>query len=297
MSYFSERNPTRRCRWRAWVGSVVGPPRWPLVLAWLSVLAAGASPHHARAQAVRGVVIDDTNQQPVVSAMVRLVVGDELRDGRETDGAGRFLLPVPGEGEYRLEVARLGYETARSQPFHVSLSDTVAVEFRIAPDAVLLAPITVTARSRLGRHLFERRRSEWGRGVFLDRRAIDSLAPTRSADVLAGVEDVVVRWDIGTTSSGFRDLIPNVWSVRGRGCVLYMVDFVPVRSLTEDGTSDWSGYQLGMLDPDDIEAVEVYRSVLEVPPELRRYTYVPSRKGGMGLANCGLVVFWTRQGW
>jgi hypothetical protein len=242
-------------------------------------------------------VIDDTSQQPVVSAMVRLVVGDELREARETDGAGRFLMPVPGEGEYRLEVTRLGYETARSQPFHVSGADTVSVEFRIAPDAVLLAPITVTARSRQGRHLFERRRTEWGRGVFLDRRMIDSLAPSRPADVLDDVDDLVVRYEIGTTSTGFRDLIPTVRSVRGRGCLLYMVDLVPARSLTEDGTSDWSGYQLGMLEPEDIQAVEVYRSILEVPRELQRYTYVPSRRGGMGLVNCGLVVFWTRQGW
>jgi hypothetical protein len=52
-----------------------------------------------------------------------------------------------------------------------------------------------------------------------------------------------------------------------------------------------------MLEPEDIQAVEVYRSILEVPRELQRYTYVPSRRGGMGLVNCGLVIFWTRQGW
>jgi hypothetical protein len=126
---------------------------------------------------------------------------------------------------------------------------------------------------------------------------IDSLAPSRPADVLDDVDDLVVRYEIGTTSTGFRDLIPTVRSVRGRGCLLYMVDLVPVRSLTEDGASDWSGYQMGMLEPEDIEAVEVYRSILEVPRELQRYTYVPSRRGGMGLVNCGLVIFWTRQGW
>lgn len=263
----------------------------------LVALATLSAPTAVFAQAVRGVVVDDTNLAPVSAAMVRLVVGEELREGRETDAAGRFLMPLPGAGDFQLEVSRLGYRTARSQTFRVEGLDTVTVEFRIAPDAVLLDPITVTARSRLGRNLFERRRTEWGRGVFLDRRSIDSIAPSRPADVLEGVEDVVVRYEFGATGSGFMDLLPTVRSVRGRGCVLFMVDLVPVRSLQEEETSDWAGYQLGLLEPDDIMAVEVYRSIREVPSELQRYTYVPRRDGGIGLVNCGLVVFWTRQGW
>jgi hypothetical protein len=86
--------------------------------------------------------------------------------------------------------------------------------------------------------------------------------------------------------------------------MLYMVDFVPVRPEPwADG--DWAGYQLSSLTGDDIVAAEVYRSVLEVPPELRQYTdqsltvwslqsYRPLQQDKI---HCGLTVFWTRAGW
>jgi hypothetical protein len=256
-----------------------------------------ALPTPGAAQVVRGVVVDDTNLSPVSAAMVRLVVGEELATGRETDGQGRFRLPVPTAGEYRLEVSRLGYETTRSQPFRVEMGDTVSVEFRILPDAVLMAPLTVTARSRRGRDAFERRRSEWGRGVFLDRMRIDSIAPRHPADVLKGIEDLDLRWEWGANAIGSVGVLPTLRSVRGRGCMLYMVDWVPVRAEREMVPNDWAGYQLGMLEERDLVAVEVYRSVLEVPAELQRYTYTLSPTGGPGLVHCGLVLFWTRQGW
>jgi hypothetical protein len=92
--------------------------------------------------------------------------------------------------------------------------------------------------------------------------------------------------------------MPWLRSVRGRGCMLYMVDWVPVRPADPSAPGgDWGGYQLGLLDEQDLVAVEVYRSVLEVPRELQRYTYSLSPTGGPGLVHCGLVLFWTRQGW
>lgn len=253
-------------------------------------------PSRAAAQAVRGIVVDDSNLSPVAGAMVRLVVDGELGNGRETDDEGRFFLAVDRDGEYQLEVARLGYATTRSQPFTIVQGDTLDVEFRVLPDAVLLAPITVTARSNRGRDLFERRREEWGRGIFLGPDEIAALAPDHPAKVLKGLENVDVRWGWGLSSSGMPGPIPSVRTVQGRGCVLYMVDYVPVRESLFGG-GDWAGYQLGSLGGEDIVAVEVYRSVLEVPKELQRYTYRLSPSGGLGLVHCGLVVFWTGAGW
>ena len=106
------------------------------------------------------------------------------------------------------------------------------------------------------------------------------------------------------SSSGFYGPVPSVRSVLGRGCILYMVDFVPVHAEPwADG--DWSGYQLSSLMGKDLVAVEVYRSVLETPPELRKHTdqFRPvwnERSMGVGYQesiHCGLVVFWTRAGW
>jgi hypothetical protein len=56
-----------------------------------------------------------------------------------------------------------------------------------------------------------------------------------------------------------------------------------------------------MLDGEDIEAVEYYRYIGEVPPDLRDYAMVVedlSGRGGLSAAsNCGLVIFWTKAGW
>jgi hypothetical protein len=250
------------------------------------------------------VVVDDNTLTPVPGAMVRLVRDDEPRTGTETDDEGRFLLPVEAGVEYRLQVGRLGYETALSRSLAVEAGDTLSVEFRVLPDAVLLDPITIVAHSRRGRDAFDHRRVEWDRGFFISPSMVDSISPRYPAELLKGLDKVDVRWGWGVSSTGMPGPMPSVRTVLGRGCMLYMVDFVPVRPEPwADG--DWAGYQLSSLTGDDIVAAEVYRSVLEVPPELRQYTdqsltvwslqsYRPLQQDKI---HCGLTVFWTRAGW
>jgi hypothetical protein len=88
--------------------------------------------------------------------------------------------------------------------------------------------------------------------------------------------------------------------------MIFMVNRVPV--LPEPWVSihqPWAGYQLAALDGQDVVAVEVYRSFNEVPPEFLRHTHQMrsvANEGSFGpmtedLVNCGMVVFWTREGW
>jgi hypothetical protein len=256
------------------------------------------------AQVIRGVVVDDTNRTPVLGAQVRLVKDGDVGRGTETDNQGRFLLPLPSGGDYRLRVSRMGYATALSQTLKVEAGDTVSVELLVRPDAVLLDPLTIVGRSRRGRSVFERRRTEWDRGIFLSPAMIDSISPEHPAEVLKGLENVDMAWGWGRSSTGMPGRMPEVRTTLGRGCVLYMVDFVPV--LPEPwAPGDWSGSQLSNLAGRDVVAVEVYRSVLEVPPELRQHTnrFRPIwSERAMGVRyeesiHCGLVVFWTRSGW
>jgi len=264
----------------------------------------GGSLSPARAQAIRGIVVDDTSLTPVPGALVRLVRDEEPDRGTETDDEGRFLLPALAGVEYRLQVSRLGYETTLSRPLTVERGDTLTVEFRVLPDAVLLDPITIVARSRKGRDAFDRRSMEWDRGIFLSPAMVDSLSPHHPAELLKGLPKVDVRWGWGVSSTGMPGPMPSVRTGLGRGCMLYMVDFVPVNA-EPWAEGDWSGYQLSSLTGEDIVAAEVYRSVLEVPPELRRYTdrmravWSPQsdRVGFQEDIHCGLTVFWTRVGW
>lgn len=268
-----------------------------LALATLG-LADGAT-RSVAGQVVRGTVVDDQNLARVLGATVRLVVGEERTAGTETDANGAFLLALPGKGEYRLEVSRLGYRTALSQTFIVAGTDTLSVEFRVSPDAILLDPITVTGKTHLGRRVFERHRDEWRKGFFFDAAQVDSVAPQHPAQVYDAVEKAVVHWGWGQYTTGGYGPVPSVQTFLGRGCMLYMVDWVPVipDPLVRQ---DWASDQLGNLQQEDVVAVEVYRSVTEVPPELQRYTHrFRFLAGGAreDMVHCGLTVFWTRQGW
>lgn len=270
----------------------------------LAILLLPFQAHPLHAQVIRGVVLDDLTLEPVSAALVRLVRYGETKIGTQTREDGRFSLNVPGSDEFQLEVSRLGYETSLSQPLRVEKGDTVSVEFRVRPDAVLLDPITVVGQSRLGRNTFERRRSESDRGLFFTPAMIDSIAPDHPAKILKGLEDVDVRWGWGVSSTGMAGPMPSVRTVLGRGCLLYMVDFVPVMA-EPWAPNDWSGSQLSSLEGRDIVAAEVYRSVLDVPPELRVHTdqfrpvWSPRSTGVryQESIHCGLVVFWTRAGW
>lgn len=224
--------------------------------------------------------------------------------GTESDEEGRFFIAPLKPGEYRLEVRRMGYTRTLSQAVVVEMGDTVDVEFYVRPDAILLSPLTIVGRSRRGRDAFERRRLGADRGIFLTPSMIDSISPDHPAEVLKGLDKVDVAWGWGTIGSGQPGPIPKVRTVLGRGCVLYMVDFMQVNP-PPWANGDWSSFLLGGLRGEDIVAVEVYRSVLEVPKDLRRYTDRTRTVWNLGSGqarfqediHCGLVVYWTKQGW
>jgi hypothetical protein len=264
----------------------------------------GVAPIGLGAQTIRGVVVDDINLKPVPTARVRLLFDDEVRVTAETDTQGRFTLTSFSPGHYRIEVSRLGYETSLSQVIPIEGEDTVSVEFRVRPDAIVLSPLTIVGHSRRGRDQFERRRLSADRGIFITPEMVDSIAPNHPVDVLKGLEEVDVRWGWGRNSTGSPGPIPSVRTVLGTGCLLYLVDFMQVNPPPWVG-GDWSSFLLGGLAGKEVVAVEVYRSVLEVPDELRRYTsrvrtVQNPRTGRFGIQDssmCGLVVFWTKQGW
>jgi hypothetical protein len=238
-------------------------------------------------QAIVGVLIDDTDGRPIPTAAVTLLRGPAELATVTTDDQGRFRMPVPLPGFYRLAADRIGYVPTESQMVEVETGVILTVEFRILPDAILMEPILVTARSDQGRSIFEDRRQEWGRGIYLTPAMVDSINPRlHPAEVFRGQEDVWLSWGTGRLDSGAWAMVPRIKTYRGDGCLQYMVDRVPVRP-----GPGWTAFPLDGLLPQDIVAVEIYRYVGEAPPELRRF----ATAGDMSM--CGLVVLWTHAGW
>ena len=270
----------------------------------------------ARAQAIRGHLIDDSNQAPVGGATITVLIGESRSTQTLTGDDGYFLVALDAWGTYQLEAARIGYKTTTSQPFLVERSDTVTVDFRVLPDAVLLQPLLVTARSNRGREAFHRRMENWDRGIFITPAMVDSINPRQHpAEVLRKQPKVWLSWGWGSDPwSGVSGPVPNIHTFLGEGCVSYMIDGRAVRRPRFAEGPLWLDWPLNTLKAEDIVAVEVYRHITEVPEELRNaanevfhgeaLSHLPSIAAGgervqrdfMPLT-CGIINFWTRVGW
>lgn len=290
----------------------------PLALpATLLVLAFLAGPRGVLAQsAIRGHLIDDGALAPVGGATITVLIGETRGARVTTRDDGSFFIALDAWGTYRLEAERIGYGATVSNPFVVEAGDTVTVDFRILPDAILMNPILVTARSNRGENVFYRRMEEWGEGIFVTPDMIDSIRPRHPADVLRNQEDIWLSWEWyrnpETLATG---LVPKIRSFQGRGCLSYMIDGRPVYRPRWATGPIWMDYPFDMLDGDDLVAVEIYRSIGEVPPDIRSAAEeifngqaapgVPRLDGSMAARvqqdfaelPCGIVNFWTRVGW
>ena len=282
--------------------------------ATFALLLALLSSAPASAQAIRGQLIDDSNQAPVGGAMITVVIGDDRGAQTLTGDDGSFLIALDAWGTYQLEAMRIGYRTTTSQPFLVERSDTVTVDFRILPDAVLLQPLLITARSNQGRNAFYRRMESWDQGIFITPAMVDSIQPRHPAEVLRKQPKVWLSWGWGRNPwSGESGPVPNIRTFLGYGCLGYMIDGRPVRRNRFATGPMWLDWPLNTLKAEDIVAVEVYRHITEVPEEIRNAANevfngqgpppVASITGGERVQqdniprSCGIVNFWTQAGW
>jgi hypothetical protein len=211
------------------------------------------TPASAWSQAViRGKVIESLNGRPIVTADLR-VFDDERRvlAIALTDTEGRFRIELPDSGTFDLAIRHLAYASILAENLSVGFNEDVELEVTLDPNAVLVEGVTV-----IGRTPFEpvrlvefRERAElnqrMGVGRIYMRDDLDRLNTTSARDLLAGL-----------TVGSCRPTI--------------LLDGLPA-----DGV-------LFGLSAEDLEGIEVYRGVTQIPPEFYRY--------GM----CGLTMLWTR---
>jgi hypothetical protein len=273
------RRPDDQRRIRRRLGLVIMRARFVIVALMLAVSAGSV-----HGQVLRGRVIEDGSEKPIATVALTL-----LRENGEkvstlvTDSFGRFLIRPPAFGAYKLEGTRIGYRTATSPRFQVGLTDTLDMEFRLLPDAVLLAPLTVTASSRPWHELmkppgvwpfYERKNymQKLGLGKFITREDIDNWVGNVSS-LLGTLPGVTVVQQRGGAAVQFR----RTAGISGSGeCVptLYL-NGAPVRGVTVDE----------LVSTMDLEGVEVYRGAAQLPGEFAGSD-----------SQCGVIVFWTRRG-
>jgi len=99
----------------------------------------------AAGQTFTGRVLDERSEEPVTTALVRLVDGEGAQLAVSiADSAGVYRVDVPGPGVYRLEAARIGFENFETPLLEVTNPDAeYPVDLLLRADPVELPGFTV----------------------------------------------------------------------------------------------------------------------------------------------------------
>jgi carboxypeptidase family protein len=208
--------------------------------------------------------VTDTSGVPLSRAEVWLVAVSTLRT--ISNDSGQFELPGLPPGSITLGVRRLGYESAT---FSATLKPgkTHRATFPLTPSVQSLAEVKVQDTASAWLSVFDQHRS-MHRGSFLTRSDFERDNLRIATDILRRVPGVqVVPTRTGTMvqmtrGAGARRCIPQLY-----------VHETPYSGNFDDFT------------PDDIEALEVYVGISEIPPDLVT----------MGRSICAAIVIWTRE--
>ncbi len=251
----------------------------PLSGALWALLLVGMPPDRAWAQdrMVTVRVVDDATGAPLVGAQIR---AGRLRG--VTDDRGLAVLHGFPASARRVVVTRIGYAPGSVA---APVGDIVAAELivHLRGEAVeargLRVEVKAPARLPALRRFYER--AERGTGKFIMRDDIERSMPRRVTDLFRSVPGVRVqptpRGDKLQMASSVPVLYGGVGTERGDCPVQYYVDGSPF-------TPAYPGVLGNEIRPDEVEGIEVYRRLSEVPVQFRR----PG-------AECGVVLIWFRE--
>lgn len=231
-----------------------------------------------------GTVLDDATAEPISGALVELLDRrGAIRSRVITGDDGTFVFTAPANVGYQFRASRIGYRRATTPKLYTDEHDLFQLEIRLDSEAVLLAPLEVTAWKRRTRpsSILEgfRDRMRSGLGYFFTREDIERRNPGLVSDIIGTVPGVELR----STGRGLRRHV--YMSRTGDHCPAQIF----VDGFLLNGTSRTTGDPDFTIDdavpPSVVEAIEVYRGLSSVPAE---FLNAHSR--------CGAVVVWTRRG-
>lgn len=208
--------------------------------------------------------VTDTSGARLSRAEVWLVAVSTVRT--ISNDSGHFELPGLPAGEITLGVRRLGYESATFTA-HLKPGKTHRATFPLTPSAQTLAEVNVRDTASAWLSLFNTRQATH-RGTFITRRDFEKENLRIASDILRLVPGVqILPTRTGTQvqmsrGAGARRCIPQLY-----------VHQTPYSGNFDD------------FNPDDIEALEVYVGISEIPPDLVT----------LGRPICGAIVIWTRE--
>jgi hypothetical protein len=211
--------------------------------------------------------VTSTEGKPLEGAMV-LLLGTQLSARSTADGAFR-LTGLPA-GTQSVEVREIGYSPKR---FAVDLSPRRPSTLAATLDerTTVLKTMEITAKRGSEIAGFDQRKKT-GLGYYMDRDQIEKSAAISTTDLFRQVPGLTVAWD----GQGYQIQV-NRASNAGMCPVAYYIDGSPFLSLGDDIDQ--------IVRPEDIAAIEVYKSSAETPMQFQ----------GSDGGPCGTVVIWTKR--
>jgi hypothetical protein len=242
----------------------------------------------ASAQTISGTVISRSTQQPVAQVGVRLIAPNGAAiSSAITEAYGKFAIGLPASGTFHVVAERFAFKTHFSQPF-TAAGTSITYNIELQDSVIALTPLTVPAEVRSRRlesvGLYERAKA--AQGAFILREEIEKRQAQRISQLLQGRAGLRLQPVSRSPASGITrgDLVMrggSQASLRGAYCFPRVyVDGVLARPETMS-TPTLALDEIA--NPEEIEAIEVYRSASQVP----------SQYSGAG-SSCGAVLIWTR---
>jgi hypothetical protein len=256
----------------------------PLLTTGFLLLVGALAPAGAASQIeVSGTVVDNESGSPIPAATIELLSRRSSRLSRLDAGPdGSFRFTLRGDEGYRFRAAALGYRGATTPVLWAYGHDRVEVEIRLDPEAVLLAPLEVTAWSgRRDSHVLDdfRARLHSGLGHFFTRDDVERLRPSFVTDLLATLPGVHLQ----SSGRGSRRVV-YIGRAAGFGACPAQI-FVDGFLLNRRSDGDAGATLDDVVDPASIEGIEVYSGLAGVPAQFLN----PDSR-------CGVVAVWTRRG-
>jgi len=231
---------------------------------------------------IRGRVVDETTSQPIPDVHIQFIDGrTRTQNSAVSDEDGNFVLSEVPVGYFRLRAERLGYARTITPYWRIESGEVLTVTVRLHPDAVLLAPLEITARSRsrspVLANFYQRAERRVG-GVFITREEIERSNAGRVTDLLRMVPGVQIE------GGGLSDrLITFTRAIQ----VTSFADGCPVQVYLDGmlATREGAVSLDELATPNVLEGIEIFRGLSTVPPEFLS----PE-------ARCGVIALWTKRG-
>ena len=204
--------------------------------------------------AVTGRVVQRSTEQPLADVQV-MIAGTAVMTRSGDDG--RFRVPNAPAGTVTLRVVRLGY-AAQSRTITLPAGETVTADFALAPVAVTLDQMRITATGET-----ERRRESGISIGSIDTSKLNPASVTNLSTVLASrTPGLTVLSSSGSTAMGSRIRIRGSNSINLSNDPLLIVDGVRVNNLSTGMSISLAGQTISRMDDlnaDDIENIEVIK--------------------------------------